>query len=42
MSGSNHVLALDEAAGVLTRRNVLKRDIALQCAKKGDPGTNAR
>src|SRR3989441_1785954 len=40
VSSGNHVLTLDEAAGVLARHDVLERDIALQRAKERDPGTD--
>jgi hypothetical protein len=36
----NFVLALDEAAGKLARRDVLERDVALGGAKERNPGTD--
>ena len=38
--GGNNVLALDEAAGVVARGDVFKRDVALYCAEEWDPATD--
>jgi len=32
--GGNNILALDEAAGVVARCDVFKRDVALYCAEE--------
>ncbi len=34
------ILALDEAAGVVARGDVFKRDVALYCAEERDPATD--
>src|SRR6266480_3265742 len=38
--GGNNILALDEAAGVMTRGDVLKRDVTFYCAEERDPTTD--
>ena len=40
VSDGNHILTLDEAAGVLARRDVREGDIALCDAKERDPSTD--
>ncbi len=40
MSDDDHILALDEAAGVLARRDVPQGDVMRYCAKERDPGAD--
>ena len=37
---THRILTLDEAAGVLARRDVPEGDVALQSAEERDPGTD--
>jgi hypothetical protein len=38
--GGNNILTLDEAAGVLVRRDVPEGDVSLYCAKERNPVTD--
>ena len=40
LSGGNYIFALDKAAGVLARRDMLERNVMLERAKQWNPGTD--